>query len=160
MNGLAVELGALDGSQNSKSMTCEYERSLKWRRILVEGNPTYRENLVKLSPKAFSVSAAICQQQGTVHFAPAEFTGGVAEFMSAKFMKEYHPDIYRSGTPAGNLSSVDWTLFPRVKEVDCIPLWTVFHSARASHINFFILDVEVQKSTVSHHACMHPQVYR
>lgn len=81
MNGLALELGSLDGSTNSKSMTYEYEKSLNWRRILVEGNPKYKDNLIKYSPKSFSVNAAICEKHGQVHFAPAEFTGSYIRYI-------------------------------------------------------------------------------
>jgi hypothetical protein len=31
----------------------------------------------------------------------------------------------------------------QVKVVDCIPMSTVLHKARARHVNYFILDVEV-----------------
>ena len=41
-HGIAMELGALCGSSNSRSMTYEYEKSMGWRRILVEGDPKYR----------------------------------------------------------------------------------------------------------------------
>ena len=35
--GLAMELGALDGASYSRSMTVEYEKSFGWKRILIEG---------------------------------------------------------------------------------------------------------------------------
>ena len=40
--GVALELGALDGSPGTRSMTYDYENSFNWRRILVEGDPSYR----------------------------------------------------------------------------------------------------------------------
>ena len=40
--GVALELGALDGSPGTRSMTYDYEDSFNWRRILVEGDPSYR----------------------------------------------------------------------------------------------------------------------
>lgn len=41
-HGIAMELGSLCGSPNSRSMTYEYEKSMGWRRILIEGDPKYR----------------------------------------------------------------------------------------------------------------------
>jgi hypothetical protein len=40
-NGIAMELGALDGSPKTRSMTYHLE-GFQWRRILVDGNPKYR----------------------------------------------------------------------------------------------------------------------
>ena len=60
-NGIAMELGALDGSPGTRSMTYEYEKSLGWKRILIEGDPQYRVNLLAKSPEAYSVNAAICE---------------------------------------------------------------------------------------------------
>jgi hypothetical protein len=143
-NGLAIELGALDGSANTKSQTVEYEKTLGWRRILIEGDPTYKDNLLKHSHEAFIVNAAICANQARVHFSDQTYTGGILEFMSNEFFKTYHTKIYSAGVPPGNLSSIDWNQFPHVKVVDCIPLSTVLHKARARHVNYFILDVEVR----------------
>ena len=64
--GVAVELGALDGTPNTHSMTHEYEKSLGWRRILIDANPSYRIALLEQSPLAFSVHAAICAKQTKV----------------------------------------------------------------------------------------------
>lgn len=50
--GIAMELGALDGSPQTRSMTFDFEKSFGWRRILVEGNPTYRSCL-----RAYSLDA-------------------------------------------------------------------------------------------------------
>ena len=44
-NGLAMEIGALDGSPHTRSMTTEYESQMGWSRILVEGDPSYREKV-------------------------------------------------------------------------------------------------------------------
>lgn len=142
-NGLAIELGALDGTANTKSQTVEYEKTLGWKRILIEGDPTYRENLLKHSHEAFIVSAAICAHQAKVHFSDQTYTGGILEFMSKEFFQTYHTKIYNAGNPAGDLSTVDWKQFPNVKDVECVPMSTVLHKARARHVNYFILDVEV-----------------
>jgi len=141
-NGIAMELGALDGSPGTRSMTYEYEKSLGWKRILVEGDPQYRVNLLAKSPEAYSVNAAICQRHTTIHYAKAEYIGGILEFMAHDFLKEYHKSIYNAGVPPGNLSTINWNNFPTVATVDCIPLAIVFHRTHIKHVNFFILDVE------------------
>eukprot|EP01032_Pedospumella_encystans_P011205 gene11205-13044_t len=141
-NGLAIELGALDGSVNTKSQTFEYEKTLKWRRILVEGDPTYKANLLKESSQAFIANAAICADRGLVHFSDQAYTGGILEFMSDEFFRTYHFPVYKSGVPPGNLSSIDFTKHAHVKTIDCIPMSLVLHKAHVRHVNYFVLDVE------------------
>lgn len=146
-HGLAMELGALDGSAHTKSQTYEYEVMLQWRRILVEGDPAYRSKLLKESPKCFSVNAAICSHHSHVHYIDRPYTGGILEFMALDFMKRFHPDAYDAVALAGNVSAVDWTKHRTVQPLDCIPLSTVLHKAHARHVNYFILDVEVNART-------------
>jgi len=143
--GVAMELGALDGSPSTRSMTYEYEKSFGWRRVLIDANPVYRPLLAKNSPLAFSANAAICANQTTVHFAAVEYVGGIVEFMATSFLKEYHKTIYNACTPPGNISSLqdsNFAQFPQVKPVECIPLSHVLHKAHVTHVNYFILDVE------------------
>ena len=143
-DGLAIELGALDGSPGTRSMTYEYEKSLNWRRILIEGNPSYKDNLIKHSPLALSVSAAICSTPSTVHFSHSQYVGGIVEFMGLDFMKQYHPEVYNACVPPGNVSSLNFSSIPQlVKPVECIPISHVLHKAHVKHVNYFILDVEV-----------------
>ena len=148
-NGVALELGALDGTAKSRSMTVEFEALFGWRRVLVEGNPKYRSNLVSQSANAISISAAICEKHQTVHFVDAEYVGGIAEFMSLTFLKDYHGGIYKAGLSTNqtfDLNLVPWQKFPNVHVIDCIPLHSVFSLLNLTHINFFILDVEVSRS--------------
>ena len=143
-NGVAMELGALDGSPGTRSQTFEYEKTLGWRRMLIEGNPSYRSGLISNSPKAFSVNAAICEKATTVHYSGAEYVGGIIEFMSQSFMKEYHNKVYNACTPPGNASALNFTAVQDIlKKVDCVPLSVILRKARARHVNYFILDVEV-----------------
>ena len=152
-DGVAMELGALDGSPATRSMTCEYERSLNWKRVLIEGNPTYRAALIKNSPLAFSVNAAICSTPSVVHFSHSEYVGGIVEFMGQGFMKEYHPKVYNACKPPGNLTSLDFsTIKDLVKPVECIPLSHVLRKAQVKHINYFILDVEVSLHSIADQA--------
>jgi hypothetical protein len=140
-SGLSIELGALDGSAETKSQTVAYMKDLHWRRILIEGNPSYRAKLLSESSDAFVALAAICSHQSKVHYAQKPYVGGILEFMAPDFFKGYHGDIYQAG--GGNLQAVDWTRFPHVQTVDCVPLAAVLHKAHVKHVNYFILDVEV-----------------
>jgi len=145
-NGLAMELGALDGSAGTKSQTHSYESELGWNRILVEGDPGYRADLIRNSPKALGVNAAICQTETKVHFSNQAFTGGILDFMDKEFLRAHHKDVYKAGNPKGDTNTIDWESYMRshrsVQLVDCIPLHLVLHKATARHVNFFILDVE------------------
>ena len=145
-NGVALELGALDGSPGTNSMTYEYEKGFNWKRVLVEGDPKYRLKLPEMSPKSFSASAAICEHHTTVHFSTGKYIGGILEFMSDSFMKQFHQNIYDHCVPPGNISSLNWeelkTIAPNVLTIDCVPLSVILQTARVKHVNFFILDVE------------------
>ena len=138
-----MELGGLDGSHDTRSMTVSFEEKFKWKRIVVEGNPLYREGLQSKSPLAFDVNAAICSNPSTMHYSPREYVGGLLEFMSQDFLRSFHTAIYQNCTPHGNLSSIDFTLFKEVIPVACIPLSQVLHRAHVKHVNYFVLDVEV-----------------
>jgi hypothetical protein len=151
-DGVAIELGALDGSPHTRSCTFEYERILGWRRILIEGNPTYHDDLMKNSPLAFSVNAAICSNPSVVHYAQSDYVGGIVEFMSQSFMQTFHGRIYNNCKPPGNLTSFDWsTVKDWVKPVECIPMSHVLRKAHVKHINYFILDVEVRTPLSNKH---------
>jgi len=140
--GLSLELGALDGSPSTRSNTHALQYSLDWDRMLIDANPTYRNDMMKHSPNALSINAAICNTPGKVHFAHSEYIGGIIEFMSQGFLSQYHNPIYKAGIPPGNISSIDWTTISNVREIECIPLAKIFHYFRINHINFFVLDVE------------------
>ena len=140
--GVSIELGALDGTAKTHSMTYEYEKSLGWRRILIDANPTYRSLLPLNSPASFSANAAICANQTTVHYVIAEYVGGIVEFMAKPFLRQFHAQLYHAGIPPGNLSSLNYDLYPKVKVVQCIPLSHILHKAHVNHVNYFVLDVE------------------
>lgn len=140
--GVAMELGALDGSHNTRSMTRDYEDTMGWHRILVDGNPQYRKTLPTQSPQAFGVVSAICENAGTVHFSPKEYVGGIVEFMGKAFLKEYHKEVWDKGTPEGDLATVDWSRLSKIKAVPCVPLSRILKASRVHHVNYFILDVE------------------
>ena len=60
-DGVVLEMGALDGNTSSQSLVLE---RLGWKRILIEGNPTFREALQKIATTVtVAVSAAVCEQR-------------------------------------------------------------------------------------------------
>jgi hypothetical protein len=148
-DGVAVELGALDGSSASRSMTVDYEL-FGWKRVIIDGNPGYRKGMRQKSAAALGIIAAICQEEGVVHFSNKEYVGGIYEFMAQPFLKEYHSEIYHAGTPPGDLKTVDWPSMKNTINVDCIPLSLVFKKTKIHHISYFILDVEGGELQVLH----------
>jgi hypothetical protein len=60
-DGVVLEMGALDGNTSSQSLVLE---RLGWKRILIEGNPTFREALQQIATTVtVAVSAAVCEQR-------------------------------------------------------------------------------------------------
>jgi aminoglycoside phosphotransferase family enzyme len=143
-NGIAMEIGCRDGTNNTESMSYILEKNLGWSRILIEGNPVYRESLQKNSPNAYSVAAVLCEKRQQVHFIKNNHVSGIAEFMSPHFLEAFNGEVYYAGVPHGNLTSVNWSkLKDRVVVVDCLPLNEILSHIKVHHINFVILDVEV-----------------
>lgn len=144
-HGLAMELGAADGTIAGESMTAAYEQKFNWKRILVEGDLSYREKLLRGSPNAFIANCPICATKQTVHYVGnSEFVGGILEYMTPNFISFFHPTIWNATVPPGSISSItNWEQFPKVQAIDCIPLRHILKKANVAHINYFILDVEV-----------------
>jgi hypothetical protein len=145
--GVSLELGALDGSLQSQSMTALLAAYLGWTRLLIEGNPSYRQGLRDLSPDAFSASAVICSQPSQVHYINQSYTGGVVEFMSLEFLRAYQSPLYDALRDKQDSRSINWSAVSpsfasKVLPLPCLPLSAILHEANVTYINFFILDVE------------------
>jgi hypothetical protein len=126
--GIAIELGALDGTRGRNSVTYGYEEKFEWRRILIEGNPEHKHSLKSKSPKAFSVSAAVCDNPDgsrTIDFVMAGYGGGIR-------------DTLQNANPS-----------KPVEKVPCAPMSKILYYAGVEHINLFILDVEVSSINIS-----------
>ena len=65
-NGVALELGASEGTDSSNSMTFSLEQRAQWRRILIEGDPMVHPQLKAGNPNAFTVGACICRKAAQV----------------------------------------------------------------------------------------------
>eukprot|EP00997_Jenningsia_sp_PLL12_P003975 NODE_1776_length_1070_cov_89.883448_g1448_i0.p1 GENE.NODE_1776_length_1070_cov_89.883448_g1448_i0~~NODE_1776_length_1070_cov_89.883448_g1448_i0.p1 ORF type:complete len:241 (-),score=37.97 NODE_1776_length_1070_cov_89.883448_g1448_i0:102-824(-) len=116
---------ALDGILYSNTRMLERQG---WRGMLIEGNPLTSVLLPTNRPKALNLGMAVCDTSRTVHFvySGVKATGGIKEFMSEVFWKQWHAD-------------------PEVREeypVQCHRLDHVLSLADITHIDYFSLDVE------------------
>jgi hypothetical protein len=144
-DGLAIELGALDGSEGNPgySMTFAFEKWFNWKRILIEGNPLYKDGLRVKFPLALSANAVICPKNAIVHYSNQQGIGGVLEYMDQDFLRRFHRQIFYKCVPPGNLSSLNFaSIKNRATEVQCVPLSHILHRAHVKHVNFILLDVE------------------
>jgi hypothetical protein len=68
--------------------------------------------------------------------------------MEPLFLKRFYKDIYNQCNPPGNVSSIDWKHIKldetvrSIEVVKCIPLSTIFETAKVKYVDLFILDVE------------------
>ena len=150
--GVAMELGAVEGTPARVSMTYDLEHTLNWTRVLVEANPKFRRALQRLNPFDFTVHASICSEERTVHFAFKAYLSGILEFMEVSFIQDNFPiafHIFNSTEPPQRWDLVDWssaqrhsTERNRFDPISCVPLAKVLDRAAVRHVNFFVLDVE------------------
>jgi hypothetical protein len=113
--------------------------------VVILLNRNDRENLAKNSPSAYCVSAAICEHAGVVHYVSGSrsYVSGIVEFMTPHFLKQFHHDVYKASQNGQDFSIVNWNRLQNVVNVTCVPLSIIFHKAYVTHINLFVLDVEV-----------------
>lgn len=143
-SGISIEMGALDGSPRTYSMTHGLESFFDWKRILIEGNPSYRESMPKYSPHALSINAAICEKEGPIHYVVnhlwGDYVSGIIEFMEPDFLATFHPSL-KYDRSTGQLIVSDEKL-ETVYNSSCIRLSTALALAKVVHVNYFLLDVE------------------
>jgi hypothetical protein len=138
-----IELGGLDGTAETHSQSLIFEQ-FGWRRVLIDGNPLYREGLSK-QLQSFAVNAAICKDRSIVHYVinpKAQMTSGVAEFMPPSHMKQYFRHLYHHKQMHNNtFDGITWAT-KNVYPVHCLPIGDILMKAKITRVNFFILDVE------------------
>ena len=133
VNGIFVELGALDGITYSNSLW--FEKALGWRGLLIEGHP---ENSARLAEAARTVrtssaafSSSICPfaapgVPGTLSFTTGgAATGAATEAAAEAFLKAHH-----GGQAVGT------------KRVDCVPMQALLDATGVLDIDLLSLDVE------------------
>lgn len=145
VNGIALEIGALDGTNKTESQTVLLEK-FGWKRILIEANPMFREKLSQ-QQNSLAVNAAICADKGVVHYATrGVFVAGIVEFMHTVFLNRFHPYIAKFETVPGDVSSIDFSKMDLVShgifEIPCVPMQDVIDVAGVSRIDLMVLDTE------------------
>jgi len=146
-NGLALELGAIDG--RTYSISKFFEEEAGWKAILIEASPDALR-IPRNRPDALSLHLAICNKKSIVHFVRRGAVGGILEFMTVQFLKFFYPELLKSGSVSqGNSDSavdiLDWNKVrasPQVTEQTCLPLKAAFDRFQIDHINFMVLDLE------------------
>ena len=142
-SGISIELGALSGTMATRCETEELEK-FQWQRIVIEANPTYRDELSQLS-SAFAVNAAICNSSKTLHYVRNlndPYVNGIVEFMHPNFMKKFHPTLSRYRINNEPFFAWPSTLPPSLVEIPCISMRTVMSTAGITHVNLWLLDTE------------------
>jgi len=157
--GISLEMGGQDGIRNSATLSLAKRSGFK--RILIEANPTFRGNRMKASSQAVGVTAAVCSTSSKLHFlfGDTPTTFGIAEFMSAEFMRRWHRPFMRAMTVA-NLSHDElrassqlgekWKVLEAAypmssttwSEVQCTTLTRILDAIRVHSIHLFVLDTE------------------
>lgn len=140
-DGVAVELGAKNGAYSMiQPLT-----ALGWRRVLMEGNPKHWTQLIQHAVDTDIVTSPICRKEQLLHYANrSDHTAGIVEFMSKDFLRCFYYDLYEAAKPPGNVSSIsNWSRFPYVQQMLCVPMSTILRSLRIRHVHFFLLDVAV-----------------
>jgi len=133
VNGLFVELGALDGTTYSNSLW--FEKALNWRGLLIEGHPDNSPLLVRAQrterTSAVAFSNSICRLAenglpGMLSFTTAgSAIGAATEAAAAGFLRAHH-----GGLAQGS------------KHVDCVPLQDLLDVTGVLDIDVLSLDVE------------------
>ena len=126
--GIAIELGALDGTNNTRSQSAVFEE-VGWRRILIEGNPLYRTRLAT-QKEAFTVNVAACKSRQTVHYLShysTDMTSGIAEFMTPFHLHTYFKPLSKAIRKVHGIANItDWSSHQngmyKISEVPCVPM--------------------------------------
>jgi hypothetical protein len=147
--GISLELGGLDGVFSSETLLLE--KLLKFKRIVVEANPSMRKRRQDQAPQVLGANIAVCGSRGNVHYlqgpSPEGLVNGIAEFMPQKFLRTFYPHLAQAYAKVQS-----WDAVPKefmlnasslgIIKVECMPLSYFFRMFRIARIDFMILDVE------------------
>jgi len=143
--GIALEVGAGEGTWASHSMTYVLEKEFRWKRVLIEGNPKLSDHLSSRNRQAVTVSAALSSSlREKAWFSPATDVGGLVETMTPGFIRYYHQYLNNLSTPLPEEQKKPQAamIASGLLEVPLVPLSLVLDAVGLRHINLFILDVE------------------
>lgn len=132
-DGLLIESGAYQGVAMSNSWM--FQRYSAWKSLHIEGDPYNFEKLVENRPEALNINAALINETRQLHYLTGgtPTTRGFYEFMSEKFIKDWH---------GGEVKAEN--LIP----VTCIPITEILRKLRIKHVDIWFLDVEGAEENV------------
>ena len=114
-----VEIGAVDGLKESNSHF--FSKCLKWKGLLVEGNPTQYAKLTRNRPGTMTYfGSPTCHHESNVTFWSIDYTNAGLKGYATK--QDHQSSHYI--------------------RVPCFPLQKVFDFYSITHVDFFSLDVE------------------
>ncbi|XP_047737147.1 uncharacterized protein LOC108678160 [Hyalella azteca] len=118
-NGFFIECGAYDGETFSN--TLNFERTLGWRGLLVEGDPNNYKALLRMNRKAWTVGACLSIKPfpHSVMFQMKGTGGLIRRDMEGKVSRPKN-----------------------VVEVQCLPLFSLLLALNVTTVDYFSLDVE------------------
>jgi FkbM family methyltransferase len=132
-DGIALESGAYQGL--AMSNTFMFQNYAGWKSIHVEGDPFNYEKLVKNRPESLNINAALCNESRQLHYLTggADTTRGFYEFMTEKFIKDWH---------GGQIKQEN------IIPVMCHPVKDVLRQLHIKHVDIWFLDVEGAEENV------------
>ena len=126
--GTFVELGAFTGIAESNSRF--FDECLEWDGLLIEANPSMKQNIVNNRPHAHKI-----------FFAPTCGTEGTNETV------QFHSNSFSNA--GQKISTKAYTGVEKyLVDVPCGPLSPVLETLLTGHVNFFSLDVEGAEAMV------------
>jgi FkbM family methyltransferase len=136
-NGTILESGAADGLFFSN--TYMFEKYLGWHSVHIEADPSNYHNLKGNRPHSINIHAALCEKHQLYHYVNTglEFVRGIFEFMSDKFIRQWHKELL-----------ADKTLISRLPVVNCVPIKNILKRLNIRVIDVWILDTEGAEESV------------
>lgn len=136
-NGLMVEVGANDGYIFSSSYV--FDKELKWRTIIIEGDPIISYNSPFYRPNALSINAIVCDRFKLIHFSSMGAVGGIVESMNDEFASVWHPSLTRSNT--SNTKIVPENVAQFTPLLECVSLGWILSELRITQIDLMTVDL-------------------
>lgn len=137
--GVILESGAFDGVTYSNSYM--FEVFAHWTPIHVEADPRNFFKLVRSRPESINIHAALCSESKLLHYTNDKGgqIQGFVEFMPEKFLKMWHPALYK-----------DRSLIQTLPTVQCVRVKKLLQEINVQRIDVWILDIEGAELSALH----------
>lgn len=119
-NGMFVECGALDGETRSNTLTLE--KDLGWTGVLVEADPETLKTLLAKNRKAHTVGNCLS--------------------VASETMNVTYKTNFNVGHIANLHASATNNNAGKMKNLLCLPFYSLMRALEISHVDYFSLDVE------------------